>query len=82
MFPSLGIILKHRNGLKRCHTLDGTRRSVRVPPEDHALSNMDWGQYRAKIGNLGQNLALSRHEGTYLPGLYGQGALKGPSVQE
>ena len=51
------------------------------PPEDHALSNTDWEQNRAKIGNLGQKWASTAHESTYLPGLYGHGALKGPIVQ-
>ena len=82
MLPSLGIILKHRNGLKRCHTLDGTRRSARGPPEDHALSNTDWGLNRAKIGISGKKQARLCHQNTYLPGLYGQGPLKGPIAQE
>ena len=60
---------------------DGTRRSVRVPPEDHALSNTDWEQNRAIIGYLGQNRATMCHQNTYLPGFYGHGALKGPFVQ-
>ena len=51
MLPSLRIILKHVYGLKRCHTLDDTRRSARGPPE---LSNTDWGQNRAKIGISGK----------------------------
>ena len=64
------------------YTLDGTRRSARGSPEDHALSNTDWGQNRAKIGISGKNQARLWHQNTYLPGLYGQGPLKGPIAQE
>ena len=55
----------------------GTRGSS----EDRFPPNTDWGQNRAKIGNLGQNQTSKYDESTYLPGFYGHRVLKGLIVQ-
>ena len=70
------------NGAIHVQTRWHPRVAPEDPREDHFLSNTDGGQNRANIGISGKSLALSCHESTYLPGLYGQGPLKGPNAQE
>ena len=77
----------HLEALKWPQTVPYTRWYPSWAPEDPPTSedrfppNTDWGQNRAKIGNLGQNQTSKYDESTYLPGFYGHRVLKGLIVQ-